>query len=215
MELTRVARPRLEEGSRPTQRLLDIVGASTLLVLSLPMLIAGIALVWIAGGRPIFFGHRRLGLGGRRFRCWKLRTMSADAEEALDRNPTLRETHRSNGFKLPTSTDPRVARWGRILRRSYVDEIPQLFNVLVGDMSLVGPRPIVPQELELFGPEAHTLLAVKPGVFGAWNSCGRDRPPYPMRAELELEYVRTRSWIRDLTILVRSIRAVLQGQRDV
>jgi lipopolysaccharide/colanic/teichoic acid biosynthesis glycosyltransferase len=95
-----------------------------------------------------------------------------------------------------------------------VDEIPQLFNVLVGDMSLVGPRPIVPEELELFGPEAHVLLVIKPGVFGAWNSRGRDRPPYPMRAQLELDYVRTRSWRRDLVILVRSIRAVLQGQGD-
>lgn len=201
-------------GNGPARRVLDVIGAGLLLVASLPVLVSGVAVVALGGGRPLFFGHRRLGLGGRPFRCWKLRTMSVDAEEELDLDPVLREEHRANGFKLPTASDPRVARWGRILRASYVDEIPQLFNVLKGDMSLVGPRPIVPEELALFGPEAHTLLEVKPGVFGAWNSRGRERPPYPTRAELELDYVRNRGWTRDVVILVRSVRAVLQGQQD-
>lgn len=199
---------------RVTRRVVDVVGASLLLAFSLPVLASGIAVVVLGGGRPVFFGHRRLGLGGRLFRCWKLRTMSVGAEQALDLDPALREEHRANGFKLPSASDPRVPRWGRVLRVSYVDEIPQLFNVLKGDMSLVGPRPIVPDELALFGPDADTLLAVKPGVFGAWNSRGRERPPYPTRAELELDYVRNRGWTRDLVILVRSVRAVLQGQRD-
>ena len=212
--MKQVAGRGLREGHEPIRRMLDILGAVLLLVASLPALAGGMAVLAVGGGRPVFFGHHRLGQGGRRFRCWKLRTMSVDAEEVLDRDQALRESHRANGFKLPTSTDPRVARWGRILRRSYVDEIPQLFNVLSGDMSLVGPRPIVPEELTQFGRDADTLLRVKPGVFGAWNSRGRDRPPYPRRAELELEYVRNRAWSRDLVILARSVRAVLQGQRD-
>jgi exopolysaccharide production protein ExoY len=96
-----------------------------------------------------------------------------------------------------------------------VDEIPQLLNVLQGDMSLVGPRPVVPSELELFEDGARDLLALKPGIFGAWNSLGRDRPPYPERARLELDYVRERTWRGDLRILGRSIWAVLQGQGEV
>jgi lipopolysaccharide/colanic/teichoic acid biosynthesis glycosyltransferase len=170
--------------------------------------------VWIGGGRPIFFGHHRLGRRGRPFRCWKLRTMIPEAEAELDRRPDLRARHRENGFKLPNGHDPRLIPGGRLLRRTYLDEIPQLFNVLGGSMSLVGPRPIVPAELELFGPDHARLLEMKPGVFGAWNSLGRGRPPYPARAELELDYVRTRRWTDDVRILGRSVVAVLQGQGD-
>jgi lipopolysaccharide/colanic/teichoic acid biosynthesis glycosyltransferase len=101
-----------------------------------------------------------------------------------------------------------------VLRRTYVDEIPQLFNVLDGSMSLVGPRPIVPAELELFGSDSRALLEVKPGLFGAWSSLGRSRPPYPERAEVELAYVRRGRWVDDLRILGRSVVAVLQGQGD-
>jgi lipopolysaccharide/colanic/teichoic acid biosynthesis glycosyltransferase len=107
-----------------------------------------------------------------------------------------------------------VTAWGRWLRRTYVDEIPQLFNVLVGCMSLVGPRPVVPDELDLFGSERSLLLDHKPGVFGAWNSLGRARPPYPERAQIELDYVRRRTGLGDLRILLRSVWAVLQGQGD-
>jgi exopolysaccharide production protein ExoY len=198
----------------PVRRAFDVAGAALLLVAASPLLLAGMALVRVAGGRPVLFGHLRLGRSGRPFRCWKLRTMAVDAEAILDREPDLRDRHRANGFKLPTGSDPRVSPWGRWLRRSYVDEIPQLFNVLKGDMGLIGPRPVVPGELELYGPDADTLLDVKPGVFGAWNSLGRGRPPYPERARLELEYVRSRRWTDDVLILSRSLIAVLQGQGD-
>jgi lipopolysaccharide/colanic/teichoic acid biosynthesis glycosyltransferase len=205
--------PRVTRPAR-LRRTLDVLGASLLLLLASPALLAGIAIVWLGGGRPVFFGHLRLGLGGRPFHCWKLRTMSVDAEAELDRRPELKRLHRSNGFKLPNASDPRVTRWGRLLRRTYVDEIPQLLNVLSGSMSLVGPRPIVPSELDLFGPAGETLLEVRPGVFGAWNSLGRSRPPYPERARLELEYVRRARPLDDLRILGRSVLAVLQGQGD-
>jgi lipopolysaccharide/colanic/teichoic acid biosynthesis glycosyltransferase len=197
------------------QRLVDIVGAAVLIVLSAPLLLVGIVLVAVTKGRPIFFGHERVGLGGRPFRCWKLRTMKVDAERALDRDPALMERYKANGFKLPNGSDPRITPVGRLLRRTYVDEIPQLVNVLAGDMSLVGPRPVVPAELELFEDHARVLLEVKPGVFGAWNSLGRSRPPYPERARLEVEYVRDRSWTRDVRILGKSVLAVLQGQGEL
>lgn len=213
MELT--VGPTPGPGTEVVRRALDVIAGSVLLLLTAPLLGLGVLIVAIAGGRPVFFAHRRLGRHGRPFRCWKLRTMRADAEEALDRDPELLASHRSNGFKLPTSSDPRVTWWGRLLRRTYVDELPQFFNVVAGCMSLVGPRPIVADELELFGEDRNVLLTVKPGVFGAWNSRGRDRPPYPERADLELDYVRNRAWTRDIKILIRSIRAVLQGQDDL
>ena len=196
------------------RRVLDVMAAALLLLALSPLLVMGVIIVAATGGRPIFFGHRRLGRNGRPFRCWKLRTMTVDAERQLDLDPALRSRHQANGYKLPNGSDPRVTRYGRWLRRTYVDEIPQLFNVLVGDMSLVGPRPIVPAELALFGEEGSHLLTMKPGIFGAWNSLGRRRPPYPARADLELEYVRSRTPVADLVILARSVVAVLQGQGD-
>lgn len=194
------------------RRLIDLVGAVVLLLCAMPLLLMGMLAVWVESGRPIFFGHIRLGLAGVPFRCWKLRTMVVDAEDRLEREPLLRERHVSNGYKLPTDADPRVTRSGRWLRRSYVDEIPQLFNVLEGSMSLVGPRPIVPAERALFGNGADELLTTRPGIFGAWTSLGRRRPDYPDRARLELEYVRNRSLQQDMIILLRSVPVVLRGQ---
>jgi lipopolysaccharide/colanic/teichoic acid biosynthesis glycosyltransferase len=172
------------------------------------------AVVAVTSGRPIFFGHRRVGRGGRPFRCWKLRTMEVDAEEALDHHPELFRLHRQNGFKLPASIDPRIIRGGRWLRRTHLDELPQLYNVLVGDMSLIGPRPIVEEELALFGKDASLLVSTRPGVFGEWTSRGRLRPPYPERARLEVDWVRNPSLSRDLTILLRSVGTILRGQQE-
>jgi len=201
-------------GSSTARRVLEAVAAATTLLILSPLLLAGMAIVLVAGGRPLFFGHERVGLHGRRFRCWKLRTMTEDAERRLDEDAGLRERHETNGFKLPNGSDPRITWWGRWLRKTYLDEIPQLWNVVWGDMALVGPRPIVADELHLFGDGAGELLGVKPGIFGAWNSRGRGRPPYPERAALELDYVRHRSTLRDVRILLRSVVAVLQGQGD-
>ena len=195
------------------RRGLDVLAAVVLLALTAPLLLAAAALVALSAGRPVFFGHRRVGRGGRVFHCWKLRTMSVDAEKQLDDHPELLRLHRAGGFKLPASRDPRIIRGGRWLRRTHLDELPQLFNVLVGEMSLVGPRPVVEEELRLFD-DVDLLLSVRPGVFGEWTSRGRRRPPYPERARVELEWVRNRNPLRDLTILLRSARVVLRGQDD-
>jgi lipopolysaccharide/colanic/teichoic acid biosynthesis glycosyltransferase len=197
-----------------TRRAADILGATLLLVLLSPILLIGAVAVLLSDGRPVFFGHRRLGRDGRRFRCWKLRTMRLDAEETLAREPELRGRYLSNGYKLPNGSDPRVTRLGRILRRTYIDEIPQLWNVLNGSMSLVGPRPIVPDELEHYAGGEEVLLGERPGIVGAWTSRGRARPAYPERARIELDYLRTRSPRRDLIILARTIPVVLRGQGD-
>jgi lipopolysaccharide/colanic/teichoic acid biosynthesis glycosyltransferase len=196
------------------RRAVDVIGAIILLILSAPFLgIAALAIL-IGSGRPIFFRHRRLGRDGQTFLCWKLRTMNVGAERDLDREPLLKLEYVTNGFKLPNGKDPRITREGRWLRRSYIDEVPQLFNVIDGSMSLIGPRPIVPAELVHYGGEAEELLRTKPGIVGAWTCHGRRRPDYPERARLELDYVRNRSTLRDLAIVVRSIPVVLRGQGD-
>jgi lipopolysaccharide/colanic/teichoic acid biosynthesis glycosyltransferase len=196
------------------RRLIDIAGAMILLTLLLPVLLISAFAVWLGAGRPVFFGHERVGRGGQRFRCLKLRTMSVDAESRLEREPSLRKSYVANGYKLPNGKDPRVTTVGRILRRMHIDEIPQLLNVLDGSMALIGPRPIVPEELKHYGTRAPELLTAKPGIIGEWTSRGHKRPSYPERAEIELDYVRNRSAIRDLSIVIRSIPVVLRGQDD-
>jgi lipopolysaccharide/colanic/teichoic acid biosynthesis glycosyltransferase len=204
-------RPR---GADSVRRVADVALSLLLIVISAPLLAVGMAVVAAGAGRPLFFGHRRMSRGGRVFRCWKLRTMRVDAEKVLELRPELRRLHRQNGFKLPASRDPRIVPGGRWLRRTHLDELPQLFNVLKGDMSLVGPRPIVRDELEHFGRDASTLLSVRPGIFGEWTSRGRARPPYPERARIEVESVRRRTLIGDVRVLVRSVAVVLQGQEE-
>lgn len=195
-------------------RAADLVGASTLLLLSLPILLLSAALVFLSSGRPVFFGHLRVGRGGRRFRCWKIRTMRSDAEERLAEDEELHRTYVANGFKLPAERDPRVLPIGRWLRRLHLDELPQFWNVIRGDMSIVGPRPIVPNEVTMFGEHALALLGRRPGVFGEWTSRGRKRPPYPERVRLEMEYVNDPSLTRSVRILVRTIGVLLAGQGE-
>ena len=156
------------------KRALDLVGTSVLLILASPLLVLGALAVLLGSGRPIFFGHRRLGRDGTPFRCWKLRTMrvGAEAELELGRGPSTSSTG-GMASRFPPAQDPRVTRVGGWLRRSYIDEIPQLFNVLNGTMSLVGPRPIVEDELEWYRGDAEELLRVRPGVCGEWTSRGR------------------------------------------
>ncbi len=196
------------------RRAVDVVLALVLLVLSAPLLLFGVLAVLLGSGRPIFFGHVRLGLAGRSFRCWKLRTMTVGAERRLLADPDLRRRHAGNGYKLPLNEDPRLTSVGPWLRRSHLDELPQLFNVLNGTMSLFGPRPIVEEELRHYGDDMVDLLAAKPGLLGEWTSLGRRRPPYPERTRLELAYVRDPSVARDLRILLRSIPVLLRGQES-
>jgi lipopolysaccharide/colanic/teichoic acid biosynthesis glycosyltransferase len=191
------------------KRVLDILGAAAGLVVAAPVLAVLALLVRAESAGNPFFGHERIGLGGRRFRCWKLRTMYADAERRLNDDLELFEAYRANDFKLPDHEDPRITRLGRWLRKTSVDELPQLWNVLMGEMSLVGPRPIVAEELPHYRGEVLTLLSVRPGLTGAWAVNGRHHLAYPKRAEVELGYVRNRSLATDLAILVRTFRAVL------
>lgn len=141
--------------------------------------------------------------------------MVQDAERHLHADDKLRHHYVSNHFKIPEHLDPRITRLGRFLRRTSLDELPQLWNVLRGDMSLVGPRPIVPLESSYYGEELATLLSVRPGLTGAWAVHGRSQLGYPKRAAIELEYARTWTMATDIRILVRTPSAVFAERGGV
>jgi lipopolysaccharide/colanic/teichoic acid biosynthesis glycosyltransferase len=184
------------------KRGLDLVGAVLVLAIAVRVDSAG----------PALFTQQRVGRRGRTFRCYKLRTMCTDAEARLCADRTLRESYVANGYKLPVDCDPRVTRFGRLLRATSLDELPQLWNVLRGDMSLVGPRPVVGAELSHYGAARDLLLSVRPGITGAWAVQGRSSVNYPERADIELAYARSWTVAEDLRILWRTIGVVLERE---
>jgi exopolysaccharide production protein ExoY len=196
------------------KRAFDVALAAAILIITAPIVACAAAAVKYTSDGNAFFGHERVGRGGKRFRCWKLRTMAADAEHRLLSDPALHREYVDNSYKLPDCTDPRVTKLGRLLRRTSLDELPQLWNVLVGDMSLVGPRPLIADELKHYSGHVTTLLSVRPGVTGAWAVNGRHRLKYPYRAEVELDYVRNFTLLNDLFILLRTANALIDAGTD-
>lgn len=191
------------------KRLIDIAGAIVVLLLLFPLMVLIAVVVKLTSRGPALFSQNRLGKNGRLFRIFKFRTMRPDAEAHLLNNPELYKRYQQNNFKLPEGNDPRITRLGKILRASSLDELPQLFNVLRGEMSLVGPRPIVPAELQKYGEYAPLLLALKPGITGNWQVNGRSRiTEYDERVRLDIEYARDQSVGRDVQILIKTVRAV-------
>ncbi|HEY4129910.1 MAG TPA: sugar transferase [Gemmatimonadaceae bacterium] len=191
------------------KRCIDVLGAVLMLVLSSPAFVIVAIIIKLDSRGPVFFSHWRLGRDGRHFPCLKFRSMKQDAESELHRCEELRHEYVSNHFKIPAERDPRITRFGRFLRKSSVDELPQLFNVLRGDMSLVGPRPIVPVEGTHYGDQLGTLLSVRPGLTGAWAVGGRNRVGYPERADLELAYATEWTLRNDVKILLQTPWAVV------
>jgi exopolysaccharide production protein ExoY len=203
-------------GKRPSQfelaavRILDIAIASCALVFLGPLLLVVAGLVYLVDPGPVFFAHRRLGQNGRPFPCFKFRTMVVDAEQRLKQllmtsNEAREEWARD--FKL--RRDPRITPIGNFLRKSSIDELPQLINVLRGEMSIVGPRPIVEGEIERYGRYYAHYSAVKPGLTGLWQVSGRNDVSYRRRVALDVSYARNKSLGLDLRILVMTVPAVL------
>ena len=195
-------------------RIFDVVTATLMLVLALPFLAVSMLAVWLTSEGPVLFGHRRCGRHGTPFRCLKFRTKVVDAENSLVRYPDLGAKYKESGFKLQSDLDPRVTKVGRILRRLHLDELPQLLNVIRGDMSLVGPRPIVEEELNWYGDDKDEYLSVRPGIFGAWTAQGRQRVDYPARTLVELGYIRDNFFLKDLRVLLKHIPVLLLGQAE-
>lgn len=194
------------------KRLFDIVGALALAVVFSPLLLV-VALALVSDRGPILYSHPRTGRHGRTFGCLKFRTMVPNAEQVLrdllQSNSALRlEWLRDHKLR----NDPRVTAVGRFLRRTSLDELPQLWNVLKGDMSLVGPRPVVREEWARYGRRLDTYLSTKPGVTGLWQVMGRSDASYRRRVALDSYYVRNGSMLMDVLIVLRTVTVVLRGR---
>jgi len=208
LQRTNLARPLVPKGGA-VKRSLDVALASAALFAFLPLM-AFIALFVFASDRgPIFFGHERIGFNGRRFRCLKFRSMAANSAELLEahlaRDAAARcEWNESQKLR----NDPRVTALGRFLRSTSLDELPQLINVIRGDMSLVGPRPIVQAEVPRYAERIQAYLCTRPGITGLWQVSGRSDVDYDRRVDFDVDYVRNWSIAGDVSILVRTIGVV-------
>ena len=206
LPLIHVTTPKLEGPQRVMKRTFDIVASVLILSLSaLPMLIVAL-LVRLTSPGPALFRQTRVGRGGRPFEMLKFRSMIIDAEEKLE---VLRKLNEGSGLLFKMKEDPRVTRVGRAIRRYSVDELPQLINVLIGEMSLVGPRPPLPSEVAAYDDFAHRRLLVKPGLTGLWQISGRSNLSWEDSIRLDLYYVENWSFTQDLMIIFKTIGAVL------
>lgn len=191
------------------KRLLDVLVAGVLLAAALPLVVPVAIAIRLESPGPVLYRRRVVGRGGRPFDALKLRTMIENSDQRVARDSRLAEEYNSN-HKL--RRDPRITRVGRVLRKISVDELPQLINVLRGEMSLVGPRMISFPELEKFGEWQEKILGVKPGITGLWQVSGRSDLEYEDRVRLNVYYVDHQSLLLDLKILAKTIPVVLMGR---
>lgn len=193
----------------PTKRALDLIVGSCALLLSLPVLAVAAVMIKLDSPGPVFFRQPRLGKDGRPFLMLKLRSMTQDA---ADLRAAVATGNEMVGPVFKIRADPRVTRVGRYLRKASIDELPQLWHVLLGDMSLVGPRPPIPDEVARYEPWQRERLAVKPGLTCTWQVSGRSDIPFDRWVQMDIDYVRHRNLLLDLSILLRTIPAVLTGR---
>jgi exopolysaccharide production protein ExoY len=193
-----------------TTRLLDIILASLFVIVTLPVLLLISLFVKLDSEGPVLFKQKRIGKNGEVFHIMKFRTMMTNSEQRLKDDPILYQRYVENNYKLDPSEDPRITKLGKFLRETSLDEIPQFFNVLKGDMSIVGPRPVLDVELLEYGDEANKFLSVKPGITGYWQVSGRSNVGYPERVNLELYYVERKSIIFDISIICKTFVSVLR-----
>ncbi|MDT7572854.1 MAG: hypothetical protein QOE05_3028 [Actinomycetota bacterium] len=206
MSLLYVEAPQFSGGTRLLKNTCDRLAAFVLIVLLMPLMLLGALAVKLSSPGPALFRQTRLGLGGKQFTIWKFRTMHVDADRLVDALP-----NESDGRLFKMRRDPRVTTVGRVMRRWSLDETPQLFNVLAGHMSLVGPRPL-PQELDGFAPIERRRLLVKPGMTGLWQINGRSDLNWDETVRLDLYYVENWSLAADFVILLRTLAVVLRGE---
>lgn len=197
-------------GQSNVKRALDVAGAAAVFIILAPILLFIFIRIKISDKGPALFHHKRVGLNGAEFDCWKFRTMVLNADEALkdvlENDPAAAKEWQENQ-KL--KNDPRVTRFGKFLRKTSLDELPQLWNIFKGEMSLVGPRPIVRDEISKYGNYYPVYISVPPGVTGLWQISGRSSTSYEQRIQLDVEYVKTQSFWQDVQILVRTVPVVL------
>jgi lipopolysaccharide/colanic/teichoic acid biosynthesis glycosyltransferase len=201
-------KPRVTNVYTSSKRLFDIVVAATGLLLLAPMIAVLGLLIKLESSGPVLFSQSRCGLKGAPFRFWKFRSMVVDAE--AHKTQLMQKTKGDLRFKMVD--DPRITRVGEFIRKYSIDELPQLWNVLIGDMSLVGPRPPLPDEVAQYSARAWHRLDVIPGITCTWQIGGRSQIPFPQQVELDLSYIRTRTLLNDFIILLRTPVAVLAAR---
>lgn len=195
------------------KRPLDVLVAIVAIVLLSPLLLCVSVMVWITSPGPIFYGHERVGLDGRVFRCWKFRSMMVNADRALAQHLASSPAARKEWAETrKLRDDPRITAIGHTLRATSIDELPQLLNVLMGEMSLVGPRPVTKGELVRYGRSARHYLSARPGITGLWQVSGRSETHYGRRVALDRKYAQNPTLLMDIWILLRTVPVVLNRQ---
>ena len=194
------------------KRVTDIVLSVIALILLSPVFLV----IWLLDSfgdnkGPVFFKQTRIGMHHRPFKIYKFRSMIVNADEILHQDPELYQKYVANNYKLEPEEDPRITRLGRILRKTSLDEIPQFINILKGEMSLIGPRPVVKEEVKIYGDRADKFLSVKPGAMGLWQASGRSNIGYPERCDLELSYVDNASYWYDCRILFKNLISIFKS----
>jgi lipopolysaccharide/colanic/teichoic acid biosynthesis glycosyltransferase len=194
------------------KRYFDLIFSIFVLVLTSPIFLIVSFLIKITSKGPVFYKQKRLGKDGKIIEVYKFRTMVKDAdrilEEMLNKNPDLKVEF-DKYFKL--KNDPRVTTIGKLLRKTSLDELPQFINVIRGEMSVVGPRPVIQEELEYYGKYKEKLLSVNPGITGLWQVSGRADLPYSERVKLDMKYIDNKSFGLDLQILLKTFRVIFTG----
>lgn len=189
---------------------MDFIGALILIIIFSPIFFVTAVLIYLTDPGDIFYVAHRIGLNGKPFGFIKFRSMYMNADKMKDQ--LLEQNESADGVIFKMKNDPRVTKIGRIIRRFSIDELPQLINVLKGDMSLVGPRPPLPREVAEYTLEDRKRLHVKPGITCLWQIKGRSEIPFSQQVQLDLEYIRSRSIFSDLIILLKTIPAVISGR---
>ena len=207
LPLMHVETPRFSPAQRFVKRMMDLFGAVVMLVALSPALLLITLLVIVSSGRPVIYKQARIGRHGREFRMWKFRSMIPNAEEKLQSLLDMQDHGNRVQFKM--KDDPRITRVGRVLRKYSLDELPQLFNVLGGSMSLVGPRPPIQREVEQYDDHVHRRFLVKPGITGLWQVSGRSSLSWDDSVRLDLSYVENWSVMSDIVILFKTFKAAL------
>ncbi|MET4584377.1 MULTISPECIES: sugar transferase [Micrococcaceae] len=208
LPLIHVTTPTLEGGQRVAKRLFDVLVSGLLIVLSLPVMALVAILVKVDSPGPVLFRQDRVGIEGKHFSMLKFRSMMVDAEQHL---AGLKNRNEGSGLLFKMKNDPRITRVGGVLRKFSLDELPQLFNIFVGSMSLVGPRPPLPSEVAEYEHDVRRRLLVKPGLTGLWQVSGRSNLSWQDSVRLDLYYVENWSLAGDLIILLKTFRAVFHG----
>jgi lipopolysaccharide/colanic/teichoic acid biosynthesis glycosyltransferase len=192
------------------KRAFDIVISSLLLVLISPLLVLIGLAVWVEDGGSMFFAQTRVGRYGKLFKMYKIRSMCPDADQRL--KALLEKNQLREGVTFKLKDDPRMTRVGKWLRKYSFDELPQLYNVLIGDMSLVGPRPPVPREVAMYRPADRRRLAATPGITCIWQISGRSEIDFSGQVGLDVGYIESQSFWSDLKILAKTVPAVMSGK---